>query len=192
MITWYICPNRNVNTASLASTGSPGWKRPWAHRAVQLCPVSPFISPPQLSARCPPITLIGEPKGLLSAAVWWVTAVHAVQDQPSGWSEPRLDATVCYDIQMTFQSAKRFAKDLAKRFAKRDQNVFQKVNLQSGKRISQSVSGRELRHLLVMSLFTFVCVLYWTCIEHVLFVVLNMYCLLSLIAPLVKQTNILL
>ena len=72
---------------------------------------------------------------------------------------------VCSDIQKTFQSAKGFAKDLAKRFPKRNPNVFQKVNLQSGKRISQSVSGRELRHLLVISLFTS----YVSCIEHVLF-----------------------
>ncbi|CAL8373921.1 unnamed protein product [Boreogadus saida] len=42
---------------------------------------------PRLSARCPPIWLIGV-RSVLSVAGWWVTVVSAVQDQPSGWSGP--------------------------------------------------------------------------------------------------------
>ncbi|CAL8373927.1 unnamed protein product, partial [Boreogadus saida] len=43
---------------------------------------------PRLSARCPPIWLIGV-RSVLSVAGWWVAVVSAVQDQPSGWSGPR-------------------------------------------------------------------------------------------------------
>ena len=53
---------------------------------------------PPLSARCPPITLIGEPKGLLSVAGWWVGVVYPVLYGTPGPSRPRLpwrDATVC-------------------------------------------------------------------------------------------------
>ncbi|CAL8404245.1 unnamed protein product [Boreogadus saida] len=35
-------------------------------------------------SRCPPITLIGEPKGLLSVAGWWVGVVYPVLHGPSG------------------------------------------------------------------------------------------------------------
>ncbi|CAL8400831.1 unnamed protein product [Gadus morhua 'NCC'] len=43
---------------------------------------------PRLSAKCPPISLIGV-RSVLSVAGWWVTVVSAIQDQPSGWSGPR-------------------------------------------------------------------------------------------------------
>ena len=62
-----------------------------------LCPTS-FKMAPRLSARCPPITLIGEPKGLLSVAGWWAGLVHPVPHCPCPLSRPRptwRDATVC-------------------------------------------------------------------------------------------------
>ena len=69
---------------------------PGPSRAV-LCPTS-FKMAPRLSARCPPITLIGEPKGLLSVAGWWAGLVHPVPHCPCPLSRPRptwRDATVC-------------------------------------------------------------------------------------------------
>jgi hypothetical protein len=65
--------------------------------------VSPFIVAPRLSARCPPIKLIGV-RSVLSVAGWWVTVVTAIQDQPSGWSGPRFtgrDATVVTEERMS-------------------------------------------------------------------------------------------
>ncbi|CAL8396322.1 unnamed protein product [Boreogadus saida] len=45
---------------------------------------------PRLSARCPPISLIGV-RSVLSVAGWWLTVVSAIQDQPPGWSGPSDD-----------------------------------------------------------------------------------------------------
>ncbi|CAL8379252.1 unnamed protein product [Boreogadus saida] len=56
---------------------------------------------PLTPARCPPITLIGEAKGLLSVAVWWVTAVHAVYHCTSAPPGPRFkgrDATLLHHL----------------------------------------------------------------------------------------------
>ena len=57
--------------------------------------VAPGLSPPRRQVS--PIPLIGGKDPVLSVAGWWVTVVSAIQDQPSGWSEPRFtgrDATV--------------------------------------------------------------------------------------------------
>ena len=51
----------------------------------------------------------------------------------------------------------RYSNDISIRKTESKEEIqrgIQKVNMQSGKRISQSASGRELRHLLVISLFT--------------------------------------
>ena len=96
------------------------------------------------------------------------------------------------DIQLTFQSAKRFAKDLAKRNPKRfpksqyaKWQTYQPISVWAGTTSLASDFHVHVRMCLVLNMYCF-------CIEYVLFVVLNMYCLLSSIAPLVKQTNILL
>ncbi|CAL8315558.1 unnamed protein product [Boreogadus saida] len=72
-------------------------------------------------ARCPPITLIGEAKGLPSATVWWVTAVHPVLHGPSGPSRPRsrlLDKQTINELHLSANinietdRAPRFLEDL--------------------------------------------------------------------------------
>ena len=69
---------------------------PPCSRAVLCCPGPPFKMAPLPPARCPPITLIGGAKGMLSVAGWWVGVVYPVPHGPSGPSRPRFtwrDAT---------------------------------------------------------------------------------------------------
>ncbi|CAL8306044.1 unnamed protein product [Boreogadus saida] len=56
---------------------------------------------PRLSARCPPISLIGGSVGALRRRLVGDGVVSAVQDQPSGWSGPRFtgrDATLLHPL----------------------------------------------------------------------------------------------
>ena len=59
-----------------------------------------------------------------------------------------------YSNDISIRKTKALQKIWQNVFQNVIQNVFQKVNMQSVKRINQSASGRELRHLLVISLFT--------------------------------------
>ncbi|CAL8278641.1 unnamed protein product [Boreogadus saida] len=60
-----------------------------------------LFGPRVVLLKCPPITLIGEPKGLLSVSGWWVGVVYPVLHCPSGPSRPRFtwrDATLLHPL----------------------------------------------------------------------------------------------